>query len=134
MGPYAMEAVGFLKPSDDARESLDTLVACNKATIHGSNQSCYAKSTAARGNHILVVLGILAVEVNALACETRVRFCAIPHVVEVYLLDVVKHRVITGKRCWALSFGRLWLVGNGFGRALAACGRQSNAQCTMHNT
>ena len=64
MGPYAMEAVGFLKPSDDARESLDTLVACNKATIHGSNQSSYAKSTAARGNHVLVILGILSVQMD----------------------------------------------------------------------
>ena len=44
------------------------------------------------------MLGVVAIEVDALAGETRHRLCPIPHVIEVDTLDVIEHGVIVGKR------------------------------------
>ena len=113
-----MKTVGLLQEGHYTRKPLHTLVAGNKAAFHRHNQSSDAKTAATCSNHILIIFGILAIEVDALAGKTRGGLGAVPHVVKVDALDVVQHGIIVLECCGTnLLVGRDRLFVAGFGIA-----------------
>ena len=101
-----MKTVGTFQKIQDARQPLDALVTCDETTIHGNDESCDAKSATTRSDHILIMLGIITVEVDALAGKSRSGFSTVPHVIEVNTLDIVEHGIIVAEGCGPL-FGCL---------------------------
>ena len=87
--PHAVEAVGTRKEVDDFVQTSNALGTSNEAALHTYNQSGNAETATADCHNRLVVLRVNAVEVDAFACQTGICLCAFPHIIEVYLFNVV---------------------------------------------
>ena len=94
MGPYAVEAVGAFQVIGNLGQALHAFFPGDEAAFDTYQQSGYTKSAAAGGDNILVLFGIIPIQVDAFACQSGGRFRTVPHVVQMYLLDVIKHFVI----------------------------------------
>ena len=90
MWPYTMEPVGLRQPIHYLVESLQSFGTRDKAPLNTHNESGNTKATTACGDHILIVLRIVAIGMDTLASQARGGFCPIPHIVEMNLLDVVE--------------------------------------------
>ena len=94
MGPHAMKAVGAGQIVDYLVQTLHTGLAGDVFPLNGSQQASHTESAATDGDHVLVVLRIAPVEVDALTCQPRDGLGTIPHVVKMNFLDVVEHGII----------------------------------------
>ena len=94
VGPHAVEAVSLGKEVNGLLQSLYTLLAVNEPTVYAHQQTSNTEATAARGHDVCIVLWLYAIEVYALWSKTRVGLCPIPHIIKVYLLNVVEHHTV----------------------------------------
>ena len=99
MRPNPVETVGPLQEAHDARQAFNTLLTGDEAAFHSDHESSDAKTAAASGHHVLVMLGIIPVEMDTLTRQARRGLCPIPHVVEVDAFDVIQQGIIIVERC-----------------------------------
>ena len=102
--PHAVEAVGFCEIVNYLGEALHALLAVYEATVDGCKHSGDAESATTGCHHVLVVLRVVTVEVYALTGETRSGLGTIPHIVEVYFLDVIEQFVVVSELGGTLRF------------------------------
>ena len=89
--------VCFAEEVDDLGQALDAGFAVDKSAVDCRDQACNAEARTACCHYVLVILRIGSVHVDALRSETRSRLGAVPHIVEMSLLQPVEHSFIIGE-------------------------------------
>ena len=133
-----MEAVGFGEVVHNLVQARHALASADKAAVDSHEQSSHAEAAAASGDHVLIVAGVDAVEVNAFGSQTGGRLGALPHIVEVHFLNVVEESVVVGKRTWAVRHNgvlpRVWRLWNRACRRTARSEQHSNGSQCINNS
>ena len=103
VGPYAVEAVGTFQIIGNLGQALHTFGSGDKATLYAHQQTGNTESAATDGDDALVFLRIVPVQVNAFGRQSGNWLRTVPHVVQMYLLDIVQHFVIRSE-CFGTYF------------------------------
>ena len=100
MRPHAVEPVGLAQPVHYLGETFQPVGTADESVVDTHKKTSDAEATSTGGHDILVVLGVVAIKMDALACQSGIGFRPIPHIIEMYALYEIKHLIIVGKRRW----------------------------------
>ena len=82
-----MEAVGLLQKTHDARQALGPFSPRDEAPFDAHQKSHHAEARTSGSDDVRVVVGVVAVDVDAFAGRSGVGFRTVPEVAEGALLD-----------------------------------------------
>ena len=92
-----MEAVGTFQVISYSGQALYAGFSWDKAAFDAHQQTGHAESATADGDDVLILFRIVAIQMDALGRQAGDSLCTVPHVVQVYFLDVVQHLVVRSK-------------------------------------
>jgi hypothetical protein len=95
MRPYPVEAICLLQPRHEFFEMLISLLPGDESTFDANQDRHHTKPRTARCHNVFIVFRIYIIRVKPLTRCTRSWLCAIPEVLEGFVLDQGEKRIIT---------------------------------------